>query len=277
MKKIETSLYHEALANAQDGLNTLFFGPTGATKTASVMMAFDRMRRDGELDEVVVITMSPGFEDIDMLTKYIASGGAVEEIVGPLRRAFEMAQQGKRVGVLIDEINRAEPSALNILLTALDQVHGSYVLNDFVAGEQYVANLDRIVFMGTANIGNAYAGVSKLDEALIDRFHAVKYVGYDDDLEAALVKGVPGGSGMLAVARALRQAYASGHLSSPFSTRQLINWIRAVKNSGATSKKGIIAAAERTWVYRLVGVDGFGFPVERELELILGALRQMEV
>lgn len=269
---IKTKLYEDIKANLADGFATLLIGPTGSTKTASALMAMRDMVESDHLDEVVVISVSPGLEDIDLITKFVPAADGIRPVRGPLRRAFDMAASGKRVGVLIDEINRGEHTSTNIILTAIDRVHGAYMLNDFTAGEQIVAPLENLVVVATANIGNAYTGTSHLDEALMDRFSAVIYVNYDEELEAKLADGYPF---VKQVARAVRAAYANGKVSSPFSTRQLVNWVEALKRVGKKpSKKDIRETAQRTWVYRVVGTDGFGMPIGNELELINGILSE---
>jgi len=273
---IKTRLYADVRNNVESGINTILIGPTGSTKTASAALAMRDMIDDGKLDAMHIVQITPGVEDIDLVTKLLLDGkGGVKEIKGPLRLAFDDAAAGKRVGVIIDEINRGEPTTTNILITAIDRVHGAYRLSDFVVGETIVVPLDRLVFVATANIGSAYHGTSRIDEALMDRFGSVIYVDYDLGLEKQLA-----GEYQFAVevGRAVRAAYKGGKISAPFSTRQLINWIDAIKSIGKKpSKKQVIEAAHRTWVYRVVGTDGFGLPDSNELQVISGILRNIEV
>lgn len=247
--------------------NAMIYGPTGSGKSRAVLDAFKEMIKRGELDTYFKLTMSPGVEDVDLITKFVpAENGGVTKSRGLLRQAYELASRGKRVGILIDEINRATPRATNLIITAIDPVEGEYLLVDFVEGDEVRVPLENLKVMATANMGASYSGTNRLDEALLDRFQHTIYWGYDNGLEEKIVG--EDHSWVLDLAQALRNEYREGNLRSPLSTRHIAGYIEellAVKN---VTSGTVIKAAMNTFVYRLVGVDPYGFPNREELDLV---------
>lgn len=257
MSKLDTMLKDAAVGRE----STFIYGPSGSGKTYAVLSTMKELVAKGKLDEVIKITMSPGVEDVDLITKLVPNPkGGFTERSGYLRRVFELAASEKTVGVLIDEINRATPRATNLVLTAIDPVEGEYVLNDFVRGDVIRVPLENIWWVATANLGGAYTGTSQLDEALLDRFQRTVFWGYDQALEKQITKNH---EKALAMAKALRTAYLDGKLKSPFSTRHLSAFVRRLEKGGNPVK-----VAEETFLYRLVGQDVYGFPDTTEVNLV---------
>lgn len=102
---------------------------------------------------------------------------------GELTRAFRLAREGKRVIILLEEIPRANPRTLNLLIEAMDGVRGVYRLHNFLTGEMLTAGIENLAFVATANFGGEYARTETPDEVLPDRFDVVIYMGYDEEKE----------------------------------------------------------------------------------------------
>ncbi len=281
------------------GLSVLLYGPTGSGKTFGVIMEHLKgLERKGELDGIVLIPCSDGMEDYDLLSKPVPVGprekirilqklvvefpeirlsslsrllGDWNRVEGPVRMAFRRATSGEKIAVVFDELNRASHSARNLILKAMDPVLGHYELHDFTSGEIVRAPLSNLQFSATCNLGGAYSQTQELDDSLVDRFQAVRFVDYNTTLERRIL--IEGGLApdqadrLIKVAVALREAYKTGHLCAPLSTRHLKNWGRTISRGGDP-----VAVARSLWVDRLVAHDRHGFPDDEQIRAILEVL-----
>ena len=190
---------------------------------------------------------------------------------GPLRRAFRRASSGEKLAVVFDELNRSSKSAMNLILKAMDPVLGYYELVDFTSGQTFRVPLERLLFCATCNIGEGYGQTRDLDWSLVDRFSSVVFMDYDIRLERQLLEsegvGAPMADQMIRVAKALREAYRTGDLSAPLSTRHLKNWGYLV--AGGSDPETV---ARNLWINRLVSHDRHGFPDENQVRGILEIL-----
>lgn len=268
-------------------LSVLVYGPTGSGKTSRVLMECLRNEPSGgDGRSIVLIACSDGMEDYDLLNRPIPVSpaekalslramaiahpdvriGALSHLFGdwdraegPLRSAFRRAARGERLAVVFDELNRSSTSAMNLILKAMDPVLGHYELFDFTTGEHLASPLDRLVFCATCNMGDGYGQTRELDWSLLDRFPGVVFMDYDVRLEKRMLldMGIPPelASRMVHVALTLREAYRTGSLAAPLSTRHLKNWGRIVADG---ANPGRIALC--LWVNRLVTHDRLGFP-----------------
>jgi len=268
--RTKSDLTRRVVTAGEKRSNMFIYGPTGSGKTKAVLDGMAALVKLGELDVYYKVPMSPGVEDVDLVTRLVPGPGGIEQRRGALRAIYEEAAE-KKVGLLLDEVNRATARALNIILTAIDPVEGQYVLYDFVTDEELVVPLENLFIVATANLGGAYSGTNSMDEALLDRFPRTLYWGYDSKLEKALVKG-PGARNLHKAAATLRDLYRSGELRSPFSTRHLVGWASTL--ASFEDLDHAVEAAKDTFVYRLASVDSYGFPDEAEVELIIEAIRE---
>ncbi len=279
----------------EKGFSVLLYGPTGSGKTFSIVIEhLSALRKEGKLDQIVMIPCSDGMEDYDLLSKPVPIGpqekmrtmislskeyadiplsviaqtlGDWTRVEGPLKRVFRLAHDGQRVAVVFDELNRASRAARNLILKAIDPVLERYELHDFITGDVIAVPLDRIQFCATSNIGASYSQTHDLDESLLDRFQSIVFVDYNTDLEREIFRK-QGLSPRLAenimrVAETLRDAYKQGHLSAPLSTRHLKNWGQAILE-GADP----VASARGLWLNRLISHDQHGYPDEEQLQAI---------
>lgn len=282
-----------------EGLSVLVYGPTGSGKTYGVIMeCLQNEKAGGSIRDIVLIPCTDGMEDYDLLNKPVPVGprekavrlremggeypgvtesslsrlfGDWDRAEGPLRGAFRRASSGEKLAVVFDELNRSSKSAMNLILKAMDPVLGYYELVDFTSGQRFRVPLERLLFCATCNIGDGYGQTQDLDWALMDRFSSVVFMDYDTLLEQRLLEaeGVisPVAQGMIRVAKALREAYRTGDLSAPLSTRHLKNWGHLV--AGGADPETV---ARSLWINRLVARDRHGFPDENQIRGILEIL-----
>lgn len=281
------------------GLSVLVYGPTGSGKTYGVVLECLRNEKmEGTISDIVLIPCSDGMEDYDLLNKPVPVGpkekavrlremggeypslteaslsrlfGDWDRAEGPLRRAFRRASSGEKLAVVFDELNRSSKSAMNLILKAMDPVLGYYELVDFTSGQTFRVPLERLLFCATCNIGEGYGQTRDLDWSLVDRFSSVVFMDYDIRLERQLLEsegvGAPMAEQMIRVAKALREAYRTGDLSAPLSTRHLKNWGYLV--AGGSDPETV---ARNLWINRLVSHDRHGFPDENQVRGILEIL-----
>lgn len=138
-------------------------------------------------------------ESIDFLGHYIQNkDGSFLWKDGALSEAFRIAESGKRVVLIIDEILRIPKRELNILIYSLIAWNEKYILRtgramgevDGVASEETIyAPKGKIWVVGTTNIGAGYA-VEEIDEALADRFRIIRKDSTRAEMEKVLLKYV---------------------------------------------------------------------------------------
>lgn len=82
---------------------------------------------------------------------------------------FVKAIQTKNAVILLDEISRAHPDAVNILMTVLDDLQ-RYLRLDEKDDCKVINVAEGVTFIATANIGNEYTATRVMDRALLSRF-----------------------------------------------------------------------------------------------------------
>jgi MoxR-like ATPase len=70
--------------------------------------------------------------------------------------------------IVLDELSRAHPDAINILLPTLDYLQRYLRLDE--SGGKVIKVAEGVSFIATANIGNEYTATRVMDRALLDRF-----------------------------------------------------------------------------------------------------------
>lgn len=136
----------------------------------------------------------------------------------------QVVEAGEAV-VMLDEINRCAPAALNGLLTVMD---GSSPYSEDL--ERHIKVAPRIIFIGACNIGANYTGTYRLDKALDDRFARRLEVTYlpnekeVDLLVAATGIGREAATRIVKIATQVRNDHNKGNqkFSQDISTRVLL-------------------------------------------------------
>lgn len=241
----------------------LLYWPTGTGKTHQVIQ---RVRESKILFDLV--SVSDWFEDIDFLTYIVPTKNGIQykekSIIGLLRRAAAW----EKVAILIDEVNRWSKSFMNMVLKLLDPVTGMYEVNNFVADEVIRIPITNIIWFCTANLWGAYSGINDIDEALLDRFNRISFVDYNKKFEAELLKTFEGNASKVkTIVDYIRDLFKSNELKRPISSRSLKSRAEEFLMTKKTDKD-IFPSFERTIMYRICGVDWFGFPSEQDIGVI---------
>lgn len=197
--------------------NTLLTGPSGCGKTSLIQVACKKL--------------GIPFSKFDMGA---CNGDATSTLLGVHRIVdgksvfdysdfvYKIQQPGV---ILLDEINRADYSAMNILLPVLDD---SRTLKVDVAGSgekrSIPVNPD-CIFVATANIGSEYTGTNEMDSALSNRFFTIEIDDMPGTEEAKVLSTKCGISEDIArkivkVAESLRDNYKKGKISYKVSIRE---------------------------------------------------------
>jgi MoxR-like ATPase len=196
--------------------NTILTGPTGTGKTELVMLACRQAGIDCH-----VFDMGSMHDPISGLlgTHRIHQGGSVFDY----SRFTEVVQ--KPGIVLLDELNRAPVTALNILFPCLDSRRQLPVE---IAGGADMRSIDLhpdCVFFATANLGHEYTGTSTLDRALSGRFMQIE-LNYMPTAEETMVLSHKYGisksdaASIVQVAATIRNIYSKEQISCSISTRE---------------------------------------------------------
>ena len=99
---------------------------------------------------------------------------------------FVKAIQTENAVILLDELSRAHPDALNILMTVLDEGQ-RYLRLDEADGQATIKVARGVTFIATANIGNEYTSTRVMDRALVDRFTQIEMDVLNQEEESALL------------------------------------------------------------------------------------------
>jgi MoxR-like ATPase len=196
--------------------NTLLLGPPGCGKTASaeqlaahlglpyLHLNCANIREASMLFGTREVKDGKTYTRASLFTQTIEAGNAV---------------------VMLDEINRCAPTALNGLLTVMD---GSSPYSEDL--ERHIKASSGVIFMGACNIGAAYSGTFKLDKALDDRFARrleVTYLPAQTEAELLIKRsgiGAEAAKRLVQIATQVRQEHNKGSrkFSQDVSTRVLI-------------------------------------------------------
>lgn len=103
------------------------------------------------------------------------------------KSAFVNAITTPNAIILLDELTRAHPEAMNILMPVLDQ-NQRYIRLDEAEGSPTVDVAEGVTFIATANIGTEYTSTRVLDRAIRDRFVEIEMDLLDDVQELGLLK-----------------------------------------------------------------------------------------
>lgn len=276
IKKLKSSM-KPAVQSHKLGDRVLLYGPTGTGKTFDFLSNVEAMMKKKEIDDFDILTITEGFEDIDFLAYIVPTPTGIKYTEKKIVSLLRDASKGKKVAILLDELNRGGKSFLNLILKLLDAVDGkNYILSNFIADEQIVIPIENVMFFGTMNLWGKYVGTNALDEALFDRWNKVLYKGYNLDVEKDIAKNF--GALMwdaLNVIKYVREIHASGEIRAPISTRWVKMWCENFINTGKT-KDDFLESFNTTLLNRLTSVDDFGNPNGEEMALIMKKFRDLK-
>ena len=170
--------------------HTLLTGPTGTGKSELVIKLGEALGLP-----VRIYDMGSMYDPLSQLlgNRILTPDPVTRQTVTSFEYA-KFVEDVQRPGIiLLDELSRANPMVLNILLPCLDSRRMLPVEMAGAGQERRVDVHPDCVFVATANIGTEYTGTRTLDAALADRFNIVE-VNYMPAAEEAetLRKRFPG-------------------------------------------------------------------------------------
>jgi MoxR-like ATPase len=189
-----SSLKWTALCRAVDkGKNMLLVGEAGTGKTETVVAISEALDRElfrinlGSSQDPRAVLIGVMHFDKEKGTHFVPS-------------EFVKAIQTPNAIVLLDEVSRAHPEAVNILMTVLDLKQRYLRLDE---GGEIIKVHPTVSFLGTANIGMEYSATRKMDKALKSRFtfiemepmsieHEFKFLSkkFDGEVEPELIRSI---------------------------------------------------------------------------------------
>jgi MoxR-like ATPase len=162
---MDTKTWKYLVRSVVRGKNILMVGPTGCAKTfaaKSVALGVN------ELDKFFYFNLGSTQDARSTLignTQFKKEEGTLFNI-----SSFVKAIKTENAIILLDELSRAHPDAVNILMTVLDPLQ-HYLRLDEKEDNELVMVADGVSFIATANVGMGYTTAAKvMDRALLDRF-----------------------------------------------------------------------------------------------------------
>lgn len=255
----------------------LLYWPTGTGKTFDFLSTVETMIKKKEISDYDILTITEWFEDIDFLAYIVPTTTWIKYTEKKIVSLLRDASKGKKIAILLDELNRWGKSFLNLILKLLDAVDGkNYVLNNFIADEQIVIPIENVLFFWTMNLWGKYVGTNALDEALFDRWNKVLYKWYNTDVEKDIIKNFGSySSDVLSMVKHIRDVHSSWEIRAPISTRGIKMWAENFINTSKT-KEDVFESFQITILNRLTSVDDFGNPNQEEMALILKKFRDLK-
>ena len=231
------------------GEKVMIAGPTGAGKSTLVQELAARHRKS-----FMRVNLTGETSVSDILGGWRVRGREMVFQYGPVPQAMKVG-----AWLCLDELDAALPQVL-FALQALLEDEGKLFLPDtteWIAPHEDFRLIATTNTIGRGDDSGLYAGTNVLNEAFLDRFHAVftaDYLPQGQEI-ALLVSKVEGlhrrtAEGMVRVANDLRGALKHGVICSSFSTRKLLAWGKKAMQLGCPK-----TAAQYTVLNKLTADD----------------------
>ena len=212
--------------SALRGKNILLLGPAGQGKTLAVQCLVDAMEEVIEEERRPFCPINLGSSQ-DARAILIGNTQFSKETGTFFQESpFVKAILTPNSIIMLDELSRANPDAVNILMPVLDNQR--YLRLDEWGGK-IVKVAEGVCFIATANIGNEYTATRVMDKALTDRFTVkieVDILSSEEELK--LIKVVCPDADMnlmdkiAQIAATTREFTKQGKLSRFVSTRSVV-------------------------------------------------------
>jgi hypothetical protein len=214
----------------------LIIGPAGSGKTKGVVKSIERLRREGEEIDLLVMNC-PTLTDPQ---KWFGHRGINEEGDYYEKSAFINAVESGAV-ILLDEFMRLHPNIHNPIMSLMDGTE-EVLLSDM---NLVIRRHPQTIFIGTTNIGAAFGGTHRMDWAMRERWsYTIKrnFPPRDEEIKV-LSRNNPGcdedaAAVLVTIAEKTRDMWKTGDLRAPISTRTLGNAAFLVA-SGMTEREAL--------------------------------------
>ncbi len=167
----------------ESGLNILLDGPQGCGKTVLAQSIAESLGM-----EFVLFNCGAVVEATDFLaTIQVRASETGQPITDFIKTEFLIALEeaaehpGRRHLVFLDEFNRCQESARNVLMPALDATRRLY----HPIENRFIPITDNVQFIAAVNRGSEFSGTFGIDAAQLDRFAPVQmdYLPPDDEVK----------------------------------------------------------------------------------------------
>lgn len=218
--KVAPQVWRQLCLGVQSHRNMLLVGPAGSGKTELVQRLAAATERPLEIFSFGAMS--------EPRTSMIGTSHFRPDIGTFFRESrFVRAITTPNCIVLLDELNRCDPAAYNLLIPLLDGQR--YLSLDEHLESPICRVAEGVSFAATANVGTEYSGTKAIDKAIKDRFSTVIQVNFpsvsdETNLLSERNRGLPFGvAKTLATLAAQQRALAAdGEFEWMISTRMLL-------------------------------------------------------
>ena len=226
---VEQKTWDLLLYNLDSGENTLLYGCQGLGKTEIVLKLGERLGKPVRIYDMGSMH--------DPMSQMLGTHRLVSDGKNTVS-AFDFARFTQDIQedciILLDELNRAPSTTLNILMPCLDSRQMLPVEMAAGSDARNIKVSQHCHFIATANIGGRHVGTLPLDPALTSRFLPYELKHLDKNTEAALLvkrKGISmkDALAICGVAEITRKKVESSELSVEISPRETLRCAGLVK------------------------------------------------
>lgn len=180
--KVNDLLWRFMIRSVLRAKNLMFTGPQGCGKTTGVFALAEVLKRP-LFNIPLGASQDPRSTLIGNLHFKHGEGTYVAD------SEFVKGIQTPNAIILLDELTRAHPDAMNILMSVLDPKQ-RFLRIDEKPDTPIIHVAPGVTFMATANIGHQFTGTRTLDAALKDRFEIIEVQPLSKDGEIDLLTDI---------------------------------------------------------------------------------------